>query len=41
VALGLAAAAVVAVLWLHLPLLLIVLCLGGLGMVLAWRGLAP
>ena len=41
VALGLAAAALGAVLWLHLPLLAIVLSLGGLGMYLAWRGLAP
>ena len=41
VALLLAAAAMVGVLWLHLPMLAIVLGLGGLGMWLAWRGLAP
>jgi chromate transporter len=38
-ALAVAAAATAAVLWLHLPLLAIVLGLGGLGMLLAWRGL--
>lgn len=40
VALGLAAAAIAGVLWLHLPLLVIVLSLGGLGMWMAWKGLA-
>lgn len=37
-ALGLAVATALGMLWLHLPLLVVVLVIGGLGWALAWRG---